>query len=111
MLKRLLVIFILSPLLFNGVWASAHFTEDDHHSHYVPHLHLDAENHTIIKYEQNNDEPSEQEAHEHFHIYLNAFIKTDELKHFGKCNTSNLFGFNSRFTSLVPSPPVPPPNI
>jgi len=111
MLKRLFVIVLLAPLLVNGVWASVHLTEDDHHLHTTPHLHFDTEIHSIDERELTDSESSEHGTHEHVHIYLNAYIKTEELNYFEKRNTTNQFGFNSIFISLIPSPPVPPPNI
>ena len=107
---------VLTPLLFNGVWATVHVNEAEHDSHNVPHLHLDIEQHHALEdsvSEQSavNNDNSEHDTHEHLHIYLSAFIKTDDLKHFEKRNTSSKFRFDSQLTSLLPSPPVPPPNI
>lgn len=115
MLKRLLVLLIITQLLFNGVWATAHTTEGDHDSHNVPHLHFDIENHVAINKVTDdtvitaNPDHETDEHHEHFHIHLNVFLKTDELKLFEKRTSMNPVSFKNHLTSLRLSPPVPPP--
>jgi hypothetical protein len=132
MVKRVFTWLLLTPLLFNGVWASVHVNEKKHHSHHAPHIHLKPHHHKVSDQlftnafsltkvsdfnlanainDASSDESGDHDSHEHIHIYLSVYIKTDELNQFEKRDTANLFGFNSQFISLIPSPPVPPPNI
>ncbi len=118
MLKKLFVLFTLMPLLFNGVWASVHFTESDHGAHNVPHVHFDTESHqqkqiTAVKNNQNSgisEENSEYENHEHFHVYLNAYVKSDDYDYFHIRSSERPFSFSKVLISLTHTPPVPPPN-
>ncbi len=111
MLKRLLVLIILTPLLFNGVWATAHITEDDHDSHNVPHLHFDIESHGIVEQQTQENDSGEEEQHEHFHIHFSVFLKSDDMKHFEIRTYESPIEFKSRLTNLTHTPPVPPPTI
>ena len=132
MFKRAFTWLILIPLLFNGVWASVHVNEQKHHSHNLTHIHLEPYHHKVsaeltsgaFSFDKAkdfsfasdisttlDDETSDHDSHEHLHIYSNVYLKTDELSQFEKRDSTNLFRFNSQFTSLIPSPPVPPPNI
>ena len=111
MLKRLLVLIILTPLLFNGVWASAHTTEDDHDSYKVPHLHFDTALHGLVEQQSPENNSAEEEQHEHFHIHLSVFLKSDDMKHFEARACESPVEFKSRLSSLTLTPPVPPPTV
>jgi hypothetical protein len=117
MLKRFFVFFTLTPLLFNGVWATVHITEDNHDSHHVPHVHFDTESHFKEKSIDDNLAPEsksstddgELEQHEHFHIYLNAYLKSDALGRFQNRENENPSTLKVQLTTLNHTPPVPPP--
>jgi hypothetical protein len=118
MLKKLFVLSTLLPLLFNGAWASVHITESDHDSHNVPHVHFDTELHQqkqleVLKTNLNseiNEENSEIENHEHFHVYLNAYVKSDDYDYFKIRSSEQPFSYSKLLISLAHTPPVPPPN-
>ncbi|TQV87046.1 hypothetical protein [Aliikangiella coralliicola] len=117
MIKRLFVLLIISQLLINGVWASAHMAESDHASHNIPHLHLDISYQSDAlsswgELDQNSpDSPSEHSVDKHFHIHLHIFLLSNEIAEFNRRFSSPPVFFESRLTSLTHTPPVPPPTL
>ncbi|MEP1741319.1 MAG: hypothetical protein ABJI60_12835 [Kangiellaceae bacterium] len=111
MLRKVAIILILIPLLFNGVSATVHINEENHNSSDAPHVHFELVHHAIIDAVSNQIESGDNESQKHFHLYVSVFLKADELRVFEKRDTFNLFGFNSQFISIYPTPPTPPPNI
>jgi len=115
MLKRVLVLIILTPLLFNGVWATVHLAENDHHSTNVAHLHINTKSHSDVEHhnesvkQTNENESSEHDHHKHFHIQLSVYLKSDDMSHFENRASENPSVFNSQLTSVSHAPPVRPP--
>ena len=115
MLKRVLALILLTPLLLNGVWATVHLAENDHHSTNVAHFHIgtkfhdDAEHHNEFDKQINENESSEHEHHKHFHIQLSVFLKSDEMSYFENRASENPLVFHTQLTSVSHAPPVRPP--
>lgn len=106
---------ITGQLLFNGVWVTAHTTESDHDSFNTPHLHIDsddhpASHHSAAEHSAHDKETEDHDCHNHFHLYFNVFLKSDDLNHFEKHTSENPQAFKAQLASVSQTPPVPPPN-
>ncbi len=109
MYSRLFITLLVLQILINNVWASTHMAESDHTTHSIPHVHFDSEIKTQPGPESNLENTSEHSVDSHFHFQMLVYLIFNNSLAFERPVVEKSFIGNFRLTSLIYSPPVPPP--
>ena len=103
-MKRFFIFcIVISHILVNGVAAAVHMTEDYQHEHQVSHSHLLSDAADVI----NDDWQHGHDEGAHMHL---EFQMPDSTKiAFKQGSRGHLSEPKSPFSTLIYSPPTPPP--
>ncbi len=109
MTKRIFVFIIVSQLFLNGLWASTHVENVEHHNHNVSHQHIDIDSDSLTEQEIADNESEEHATDNHCHVHLVAFVLSTGINYFEPQVSEKALTFNTRLTSLTYIPAVRPP--